>query len=72
MCAPPIYGHLPSPCSVTDKAVVSFLSPVGRAKWQTRADVSNLVLVDDHSCAESQATPLLALRDALFKVRVRT
>lgn len=68
--APPISTMYMYVCSVTDKAVGSFLSPVGRAKWQTRADVSNLVLVDDHSCAESQATPLLALRDALFKVRV--
>ena len=70
------FAHLTcmEPChvssSVTDKTVMSLLSPMGKTKWQKRADVSNVVLVDDHSSAESQATPLLALRDALFKVRV--
>ena len=65
-----------SPCRVTDKSVMAFLSLAGKERWKGRAKVKYLVLVDDHSTAESlgpdkgegQATPLLALRDALFKV----
>ena len=61
--------------------MLTFLSKAGKERWQARATVGNVVLVDDHSTVSSlegeppqEGTliqqPILTLRDALFKVRV--
>ena len=54
--------------SVSDSAVLSFLSVSGRERWRRRGSVGTVVLVDDHSTMDSLGDMLLALRDSLAMV----
>ena len=64
-------------CSVTDKSATAFLSVAGKERWKARGTVKTVVLVDDHSTSEmlsqqdtgQRPLPILALKDALYKVR---
>ena len=72
-----VYSSCILVCSVTDRSVMSFLSAAGKERWKGRGSVKTIVLVDDHSTMDSLVSagdgesplPLLALRDALYKVR---
>lgn len=57
-----------------------FLSVAGKERWRERSKIKSLVFVDDHSTIEALcssnkgeelATPILALKDALYKVRIQ-
>ena len=54
--------------SVSDSAVMSFLSVGGKECWKGRGSVGVVVLVDDHSAADSPGETLLALKDSLALV----
>ena len=58
--------------SVTDSAVMSFLSVGGRERWKGRGSVGVVVLVDDHSTMEGLGQTLLALKDSLALVSGQT
>ena len=62
------------PASVTTESVCVFLNTTGKKQWKERDKKEVVVLVDEGSTAEglaelSDSVPILALKDAITKVR---